>query len=423
MNFWENMELSFNGLLLNKMRAFLTMLGIIIGIGSVIAIFTVGDSFTNGMNSTMQSMGANNITVSVRQKNSTNSGIGFLTGNSSQQQIDDRNKIQKSMISDLESTYGGQIKSVSLSNTVGSGKTTIGKSYANLSLTGINSGYITANNIKLTEGRFFTDDENQAGKKLCVVSDKYVGNLGLTGNVIGQQVDIRVNDLVTTYTIVGIYEYQQSAAGITTSSDKDLSTNVYIPISVANQMSGTSSYQSFTIVTNVGVNSTNFASTVQTFMANYYQNNKDYTVSATSMESLVDSMSSILNTLKIAISAIAAIALLVGGIGVMNIMLVSITERTREIGTRKALGAKNSSIRIQFITESALICLIGGIIGILFGSGLGLLASRLLGYPGSASVTDILLAVGFSIAIGVFFGYYPANKASKLDPIEALRYE
>jgi putative ABC transport system permease protein len=423
MNFWENIELSFNGLLVNKMRAFLTMLGIIIGIGSVIAIFTVGDSFTNGMNSTMQSMGANNITVAVRQKDSENSGVGFLTGNSTQQQIDDRDKIQKSMISDLESTYGGQIKSVSLSNTVGSGKTTVGKSYANLSLMGINRGYITANNIKLTEGRFFTDAENQAGKKLCVVSDKYAGNLGLTGNVIGQQVDIRVNDLVTTYTIVGIYEYQQSTAGFTTSSDKDLSTNAYIPISVANQMSGTSSYQSFAIVTNVGVNSTDFASTVQTFMANYYQNNKDYTVSATSMESLVDSMSSILNTLKIAISAIAAIALLVGGIGVMNIMLVSITERTREIGTRKALGAKNSSIRIQFITESALICLIGGIIGILFGSGLGLLVSRLLGYPGSASVTDILLAVGFSIVIGVFFGYYPANKAAKLDPIEALRYE
>ena len=423
MNFWENVELSLSGLFLNKMRSFLTMLGIIIGIGSVIAIFTVGNSFTNYMNSTMQSMGANNITVSVRQRDSNDSGIGLLTINSGQQQIDSKDEIQKFMIDDLESTYGDQIKSISLSNTVGSGKTTIGKNYANLSLMGVNNGYITANNIKLTEGRFFTEAENQSKKKLCVVSDKYVDNLGLTGNIIGRQVDIRVNDLITTYSIVGVYEYQKNSMGATTSSDKDLSTNTYIPINVANQISDTGSYPSFTIVTNVGVDSTDFASTTQTFMNNYYKNNKDYSISASSMESMVDTMSSMLNTLKIAISAIAAIALLVGGIGVMNIMLVSITERTREIGTRKALGAKNSSIRIQFVTESALICLIGGIFGILFGSGLGLLASRLLGYAGSASITDILLAVGFSIAIGIFFGYYPANKASKLDPIEALRYE
>ena len=422
MNFWENVELSLSGLLLNKMRTFLTMLGIIIGIGSVIAIFTVGDSFTNYINSTMQTMGADNITVSVRERDSKVSGAALMMMGSQQTQIEDKNKIQQFMIDDLKSTYGDQINSISLSNTVGTGKTTIGKKYANLSLMGVSSGYISANNVKLTEGRFFTETENRSEKKLCIVSDKYVSNLGLTGNVIGQQVDLRVNDLIASFTIIGVYQYQQNGIG-TTTSDKDLSTNVYVPINVANQMSDSSSYQSFTIVTSVGVNSTYFATTVQTFMNNFYKNNKDYTISASSMESMVSTMTSMLNTLKIAISAIAAIALLVGGIGVMNIMLVSITERTREIGTRKALGARNSSIRIQFVTESALICLIGGIIGILFGSGLGLLVSKLLGYSGSASVTDIILAVGFSIVIGVFFGYYPANKAAKLDPIEALRYE
>ena len=422
MNFWENIELSLSGLFLNKMRTFLTMLGIIIGIGSVIAIFTVGDSFSNYMNSTMQSMGANNITVSVRQRDSNTSGAALMMMGGQQTQIEGKNKIQQFMIDDLKSTYSEQIKSISLSNTVGSGKTTIGKKYSNLSLMGVSSGYLTANNVTMAEGRFFSEAENQAGKKLCIVSDKYVSNLGLAGNAIGQQVDLRVDDLVTSFTIVGVYQYQQNGIG-TTTSDKDLSTNVYVPINVANQMSDSSSYQSFTIVTNVGINSTDFATTVQTFMNNFYKSNKDYSIGASSMESMVSTMTSMLNTLKIAISAIAAIALLVGGIGVMNIMLVSITERTREIGTRKALGAKNSSIRIQFVTESALICLIGGIIGILFGSGLGLLVSKLLGYSGSASVTDIILAVGFSIVIGVFFGYYPANKAAKLDPIEALRYE
>jgi putative ABC transport system permease protein len=134
-------------------------------------------------------------------------------------------------------------------------------------------------------------------------------------------------------------------------------------------------------------------------------------------------MSSLLSTLELAISAIAALALLVGGIGVMNIMLVSITERTREIGIRKALGATNLSIQMQFIIESAIITLMGGLLGIIFGVSLGYIGSIVLGYPGSANLWDILLAVGTSILIGVFFGYYPANKAAKLDPIEALRYE
>ena len=141
------------------------------------------------------------------------------------------------------------------------------------------------------------------------------------------------------------------------------------------------------------------------------------------MESMVETMSSMMSTISTAIAAIAAISLLVGGIGVMNIMLVSITERTREIGTRKALGATNGSIRFQFIVESVIICLVGGVLGIILGVSLGALGAHLLGYSASASIPVILVSVLFSASIGIFFGYYPANKAAKLDPIEALRYE
>ena len=134
-------------------------------------------------------------------------------------------------------------------------------------------------------------------------------------------------------------------------------------------------------------------------------------------------MTSMVNMVVTVLTAIAAISLLVGGIGIMNIMMVSVTERTREIGTRKALGAPASAIRTQFITESVILCLIGGAIGIVLGLGLGAALSKAVGYTARPSLAAIVIAVGFSMAIGVFFGYYPANKAAKLDPIEALRYE
>jgi len=162
---------------------------------------------------------------------------------------------------------------------------------------------------------------------------------------------------------------------------------------------------------------------MEEFFNKYYTNNDEYHVSAMSMESMLDSLNTMMSTISIALSVIAGISLLVGGIGVMNIMLVSVTERTREIGTRKALGATNRNIQVQFVTESMIVCLIGGAIGILLGAVVGLIGSSLIGAASLPTFSSIVLAVGFSLAIGVFFGYYPANKAAKLDPIEALRYE
>ena len=197
-----------------------------------------------------------------------------------------------------------------------------------------------------------------------------------------------------------------------------------IPLDVARAITGIANgYQSFTLVAANGVDVTSFVNTVGDFFASYYTYNDSWTVSASSISNLVESMTEMLNTVSLGISAIAAISLLVGGIGVMNIMMVSVTERTREIGTRKALGAPASAIRMQFITESVILCLIGGVIGVVLGIAAGVGLSTLMKVPGKPTISSIVVAVGFSMAIGVFFGYYPANKAAKLDPIEALRYE
>lgn len=426
---WENVKLAFQALIANKMRALLTMLGIIIGIGAVIAIMTVSSSLTNSISDSFQEMGANNITVGLKQTSSTtetrSNGLKFGAANRNSM-VEKEDLITDDMLSELKTEFSDKIDAIAISETVASGTVHDGSNTANISISGINSEYFSSDDVTLLAGRRLTSDDNTGKKKVIMISDKVVDQIfdGDSQKALSQKIQVEIDGVYYQYYVVGVYKYESNNS-FSSSSDEDITTTAYIPILTGKaQTHSDEGYQQFTVVTKSGIDSVStFATQIENFFAPYYSSNEDYKVSTTTMESMTESMSDMIGTVSIAISFIAGISLLVGGIGVMNIMLVSITERTREIGTRKALGAKNSSIRFQFIIESMILCLIGGILGILVGFLLGAIAASILGYSAAVPVAAIIVAVGFSMVIGIFFGYYPANKAARMDPIEALRYE
>ncbi len=420
----------------NKMRSALTMLGIIIGIAAVIAIETVGNSMTGSVTDSMAGMGASNITVSVVQKSASNtSGTaqGVTLRRFKDSKPSDADLITDAMMQDFLDAFSGKVDHIELTQQVGSG-TVVKYGDPTTTITATVSGASAATlenrdtDSQILYGRWL-DDDKDAGRKVACVSEKFVEQAigGTAQEAIGKAVTLTINKDLYTFYIEGVYRYtEDSYSSMFSGTDDDsIQTDFYIPLDVAKSIAGAGAgYQSITVVADgTAVNVTSFVDTVGDFFASYYTRNDSWTVSASSLASLLDSMSSMLGTVSLGISAIAALSLLVGGIGVMNIMMVSVTERTREIGTRKALGAPAAAIRMQFITESVILCLIGGIAGILLGLALGAGLSKAVGYAARPSLTAIVVAVGFSMAIGVFFGYYPANKAAKLDPIEALRYE
>ena len=425
MQLFDNVRMAFGSLWANKMRALLTMLGIIIGIGSVIAIVTLGDSLTGSITDSLQGFGINNITVSLQQKSEdieTTGGGMVAVRMFGPEQPSEGDLITDAMIEEFRTAYADNIYAVSLSQSVGTGTVRQGSTSVSVNAQGANADLALASDLELLHGRFIKDSDGE--RQVAVVSDKFCEKVfgASSASVLGREFELAVNGKLLRFYVVGVYEYDDSGYFSLTGSDPV--TELYMPLAAAQKLAGgTAGYQNFTVVAASGTDTTAFLENVKSFFASFYTRNQSWTVTASSMESMLKEMTSMMNTVKLAISAIAAISLLVGGIGVMNIMLVSITERTREIGTRKALGAPGRALRLQFITEAVVICLVGGAFGVALGIGAGSAGAQLFGYAAKPSAVAILAAVGFSMAIGVFFGYYPANKAAKLDPIEALRYE
>lgn len=438
---WDNILLALQSLRANKMRALLTMLGIIIGIGSVIAIKTVGSSLSGSITDSMSGFGISNISVSLTQKDSSDASSDAASNAAKTDQDvrvrmfqnstpGDDDLITDAMIAEYRAAFPDKVACIELTASVGSATVEDASDDDTTTATvlGVNDEYLTGEEVNVLYGRGI-DNAKDGTRKVAVVSEKFVEDCMNVpaAQAVGQSVTLTISSKPYTFYIEGVYEYVKDDDSLTmTNADSDsVVTDFYIPLDTARQMTGASfaGYQSITVVATASTDTTTFLDTTQSYFETFYTRNDTWTVEASSMASLISTITDVLDTVSLAISAIAAISLLVGGIGVMNIMLVSITERTREIGTRKALGAPRSAIRLQFIVESVVICLVGGVIGIAVGIGLGVIACNLLGYPARPDAATIALAVGFSMAIGVFFGYYPANKAAKLDPIEALRYE
>ena len=427
---WENTRLALSGLIANKMRSFLTMIGIVIGIASVIAIMTLGNSIGMSVRQSMDSLGANQIVAGIQRKNTgqkTNSeGLTYLDGPRTEKPSE-ADLITQEMLDEIQQRFAREITGISLTEQVGEGRIQTGEKRAYVEITGYNRAGLENEKLTLLAGRTLTERDQEEDRNVVLASEKMVRKIfgNHLSEAVGNSVEVLIDKQYVRYTIVGVYQYEESAMDFTVSSEDDIRSALYLPLKAARaQKHNSSGYTRFTALAAPGAEVAKVSKDLQKYMnEKYYRNNESFQISAMNMESMVKSMTQMISGISLVIAAIGGISLLVGGIGVMNIMLVLITERTREIGTRKALGADNNSIRIQFIMESVVLCLIGGVFGVLLGIGAAFAATRARGYQISPSLQGIAASVIFSALIGIFFGYYPANRAARMDPIEALRYE
>ena len=440
--FWENIKEAITSISSNKMRSLLTMLGIIIGISSVIIITTIGGSIQSTLTATMNSLGGNMVQAYVEARYPENDE-DWATWE--QPDMTDSDYVTQDMIDGLIEKYPDEVTGVAAQNYLGSG--TIkddadSKNYANVNIDGITPEYLEYMKLEMHAGRNLTKADNQGKKRVCLIADTMAERYFAGKDPIGETLSVATTDGgIFDFVVVGVYVYNQALFGKVDTSipEKDRVTELMIPFQTCFKLQGVdrTGYDYFNLMIDP-LADVNQATDVLSYFDEIYANNKNFHVSAYNMASDLGMINTVLNVITIAVSGIAAISLIVGGVGVMNIMLVSITERTREIGVRMALGAKRRTIRMQFVIEAIMLCLIGGIIGILIGVGIGALLGKAAGFviqnmysqyanyiimSVHPSATAILLSLFFSMLTGVFFGYYPANKASKMEVIDALRYE
>ena len=396
MSILESFSLAVKNILSSKTRTLLTMLGIIIGVAAVIVIVGLGNGLEKYMTDSFSGLGTNTLTVSVSSRGSTRSlSVDEMYG-----------------IVDENSQYLDQCSpTVSMNGYVKIGSDTV----SSTSVQGVSEDYVDISGASVSSGRNLQYSDMKLRAKVCVIG-AYIDRAYFGGSAVGQTMRI----YGTTFTIVGVLAQQ----------DEDLEEGgsddcIYLPYTTASRISGEVSSYVITMKDENYIDQS--VAALENALYEVFSSDDYYTV--TSMAEMVETMTSMINILVGVLAGIAAISLVVGGIGIMNIMLVSVTERTREIGIRKSLGAKERYIMQQFVIEAASTSALGGVTGILLGDLLSVAASvvatRLMGENLSVSPTlaAVAAAFGISVGIGILFGYLPAKKAAKLNPIDALHYD
>ncbi len=410
LNFSQNVKSALRALTANKLRSALTMLGIVIGVGSVVALLSVGTGAQASITSRISNIGANVITIySGSRNNFTPSGAGG--GATAPLTYEEAKELS------------GLAGVAAVSPQVQSRQTLKYQStQTSAQVVGVEPDYATVHPDQLDYGRFISASDVTNKSRVAVVGSQIVTDLFGGLNPVGKS--IKINGIL--FEVIGVMK-EQGSGGFGFSRD----TTTYVPITTAMARLSNSRVGNQKSVSTIEVSASN-SDAIDTAMTSIKSKlrtlhklgvgeSDDFTVQ--SQTDILSSLTSVTTTLTVFLGAIAGISLVVGGIGVMNIMLVSVTERTREIGLRKAVGARRRDILYQFLTETLVLSVLGGIIGILIGAGISAVVSASGVMTTVVSPESIVLAFGFSAAIGIFFGLYPANRAAGLKPIEALRYE
>jgi putative ABC transport system permease protein len=404
MNFFESLRVSFRSIKSNKLRSFLTMLGIIIGVSAVIVMVAIGQGASANVASQINGLGSNLLIVSPGQ--ARQGGISMGLGSLNSLTLEDVDAIAK------QDSIAGVAPSVSRQTQV-----VWGRQNYSTSIEGTTESFPQVRNASIQRGRFFNHFEVEEQANVAVLGSEVVSNLfGGNTNPIGQT--IQINQMP--FTVIGVLA-SQGSTGMTNNDDRVLipvTTAMYRVVGQTRIRTIYVSAKSADLMTQAQFD------TEQALRAQHHlkpQDSDDFQISSQSqILSTAQGVTGVMTTL---LSGIAAISLVVGGIGIMNIMLVSVTERTREIGIRKAIGATRGDIMQQFLIESVSLSLLGGILGILIGIGVTVMLNKITGIAIAISPAPMLYAFLSSMAVGVVFGVYPARKAAKLKPIDALRYE
>ena len=399
----ENMQMAFFAIRINKMRSILTMLGIIIGIGSVISIVSIGDTMRAMFADLYKNVGLTQAYVSIGYwVDDTRQGDYFT--------LDEMEQVKEAFpdeIAYIDSSASASAKAVYK-------RTSIDFSYE-----GIDWNYQDVQPVNMVYGRYLNEGDILGRKKNVVMDTDSALKLFGVEDAVGRTFRTTLYGTTDDFTVVGVYRKEINAfQAMMMGQSKDGS--AFIPYTLLTWPNDY--FYSLHVYAREGVNLDDFFGQLQAYCAKLHSRNPNdlYVQTAVQEMNMVDS---IMGGLSAAVGGIAAISLVVGGIGIMNIMLVSVTERTREIGIRKALGARTRDVMVQFLTESAILSACGGLIGVILGVSLVAAGGTALGMKVVIRPLIVIIAVGFSAVVGIFFGLYPASKAAKSDPIDALRYE